>query len=82
MKKKVRLAGVIKAWLERYFCDFEEEIVANKLLSFLDIMVWKKERDGKEKEKIYLFILLQITTGKINVGCGCPTQKNVPKISR
>ena len=50
MKKKVRLAGVVKAWLERYFSDFEEENVATKLLSFLDRMVGKRKEEGIEKK--------------------------------
>ena len=40
-KRRVRVAGTVKAWLEQYFNDFmESEELQKNLLDFLDSMVF------------------------------------------
>ncbi len=51
--KRVRVVGVIKAWMEDHFYDFNEPEVQQALTSFFDSMVLTMENSAKQLRRVF-----------------------------
>ena len=51
--KRVRVVGVIKAWMEDHFYDFNEPEVQQALTSFFDSMILTMENSAKQLRRVF-----------------------------
>jgi isopropylmalate/homocitrate/citramalate synthase len=51
--KRVRVVGVVKAWLEDHFYDFSEPEVQQALTSFIESMTLTMESSAKQLRRVF-----------------------------